>query len=148
MNADESEFSTAESRESDMYEEFRNVICFNCQKKKHYANECSNSRQSREMRSSSITTQVILFNRDKQNHLAECVLSDQMIVVTIRSEEIRKKRATAQVKKKKTILKRNERINEKHENISRVRKQNKKRTKKSVKEKVKRERSKTKEQKI
>ncbi len=104
----------ARERKSETYEESRNVICFNCQKKEHYANECSNSRQSRKMRSSSITAQTILSQRSNQDHLADCVLSDQMIAATIRSEEIRKKEAEALVKKKRMLLKRNERINEEH----------------------------------
>jgi hypothetical protein len=38
-----------------------------------------------------------------------------MIIATIKSEEIRKKEIIAQVKKKRIILKRNKRINEKHD---------------------------------
>jgi hypothetical protein len=97
------------------YEKSRNVTCFNCQQKNHYANECSEFKQSREMKSSSITTQAILSQRDKHDHLAECVLSNQIVVVTTRSEEVRKKEVTAQVKKKKIIFKKNERINEVHD---------------------------------
>ncbi len=97
------------------YEDSRNVICFDCDEKEHYVNECSNSRKLREMRSSSITTQTILSSRNKQNNLTECVLSNQVITVTIRSEEIRKKKITTQVKKKRIIFKKNERINEKHD---------------------------------
>ncbi len=97
------------------YEKSKNVICFDCDEKKHYVNECSNSRKLKKMKSSFITTQIILSSRDKHDNLAKCVLSNQVVIVTIRSEEIRKKKITIQAKKKKIILKKNERINKEHD---------------------------------
>jgi hypothetical protein len=107
--------TSTKARQLESYEESRNVICFNCNEREHYANECSKSRQSREMKSSSITTQAILSQKGRHDNFAECVLLDQIVAVTIRSGGVRKKEVTAQVKKKKIILKRNERINEKHD---------------------------------
>jgi hypothetical protein len=75
------------------YEESRNVIYFDCDEKEHYANECSNSRKLREMKSSSITTQTILSSRNKQNNLAECVLSNQMIAITIKNKKYEKRKS-------------------------------------------------------
>jgi hypothetical protein len=42
-------------------------------------------------------------------------LSDSIIIVITKSEEIKKKRVIQQVKEKRTILKRNERINDEHD---------------------------------
>jgi thiol:disulfide interchange protein len=119
----ESKDSDVEIRQLETFEESRNVICFECDEKKHYVNECLNSRKIRKMKSFLITAQIILSPRDKQNNLAECVLFDQVIVATTRSEEVRKKEITAQIKKKRTILKRNERINEKHDKYLKQQKQ-------------------------
>jgi hypothetical protein len=119
----ESKNSDVKIKQFETFEEFRNVICFECDEKKHYANECLNSRKFKEMKSFLITAQVILSSRDKQDNLAECVLFDQVIVATTRSEEIRKKKITAQIKKKRTIFKKNERINEKHDKYLKQQKQ-------------------------
>jgi hypothetical protein len=105
----------SKDKQFESYDEWRNVIYFNCDQKKHDANECSKSRQMRKTESSLITIQIILSQRDKHDNLIDCVLFDQIVIATTRSEEIRKKEATTQVKKKRIILKRNERINEEHD---------------------------------
>lgn len=110
---------TFADRVSELYDESRNVTCFNCEQKKHYANECSKSRQSqmKKTRSSSITAQIILSTKTKERkkNLSKCILSDSIIIVITKSEEIKKKRVIQQVKEKRTILKRNERINDEHD---------------------------------
>ncbi len=136
------DFEMQENREQkSSYDESRNVTCFNCQEKKHYVNKCSNLRQLRKMSSSSITTQAILSQKDRQNHLMKCVLFDSIIMTVItKSEEIRKKKTITQVKKKRTIVKKNKRINKKHDKyVKNQEKKNKKnmrikRKKRSLKE--------------
>jgi hypothetical protein len=117
-NDEESERkTTTKFRMPESYEEFRNVTCFNCDQKDHYANECSKSRQMRETKSSSITTQIILSIRDqKKENLTKCVLFDSIVIAAIiRSGEIKKKKVTQQTKEKRIVLKRNERINDEHD---------------------------------
>jgi hypothetical protein len=88
---------TFENKASESYDESRNVICFDCEQKKHYVNECSKSRQMRETKSSLITTQVILSieTKEREEHLSKCVLLDSAVIaITTRSEEIKKKEVT------------------------------------------------------
>jgi hypothetical protein len=53
--------------------------------------------------------------KKREKHLSRCVLLDQIITITMKSDKIRKKNAATQIKKKKTKLKKNERINKKHD---------------------------------
>jgi hypothetical protein len=71
----------------------------------------------RKTKSSSITTQVILptETKEKKTHLSECILSENVVTTITRSEEIKKKEITQQAKKKRTVLKRNKRINDEHD---------------------------------
>lgn len=122
----------SKTKEFESYEESRNMTCFNCEQKDHYANECAESKQMRKMKSSSIITQVILScqNKSKEN-LIECVLSNSIVIATIiRSEEIKKKEMIQQAKEKRTILKRNERIIEEHDRYLNQQERNEKQTNK------------------
>lgn len=65
-----------------------------------------------------ITAQAILPNEAKkrEGHLSGCVLPDPAVIAaTTRSGGIKKKGVTQQAKDKRTILKRNERINDEHD---------------------------------
>jgi hypothetical protein len=59
MNLNEkkkSKSTEVENKQSETFKESKNVICFDCDEKEHYVNECSNFKKLREMKSSSITT--------------------------------------------------------------------------------------------
>jgi hypothetical protein len=56
-------------------------------------------------KSSFITTQVILSQRNKHDNLIDCVLSDQIMIATIRNEEISKKKRRRKSRRKESYSK-------------------------------------------
>ncbi len=61
----ESKSTKIKNKQSETFEEFKNVIYFDCDEKEHYVIECLNFKKLKKMKSLSITTQVVLSLRKK-----------------------------------------------------------------------------------